>query len=133
MALRWAILTAGLCGLAGCVQALSPVADTESPLDAQWQAIEAINVGDLACDTDSQCRTIPVGSKACGGPVRWLAWSTQGTGEAMLRKQIDRAASATVVAPGRRGGYSDCTVLPDPGAACRADRCVLLQGTAAAR
>lgn len=131
--LGWAVLTVGLCALSGCGQAQSSAVTPETPLDIQWQAIEAINSGDVACDTDSQCRTLPVGSKACGGPERWLVWSTKGNREAMLRNQIDRVASTSVGAPGWRGGYSDCAVLPDPGAACRAGRCELQQGPAAAR
>src|ERR1043166_7657501 len=33
-------------------------------------------IGDARCSADTQCATIGVGAKACGGPDAYVAWST---------------------------------------------------------
>jgi hypothetical protein len=83
----------------------------------------AASVGDAACRDNTQCRTLPVGSLACGGPASYLPWSTLRSNEAALK-----AAAAPLAhrRPGSaRGEMSICRVLPDPGA-----RCVPGEGTA---
>lgn len=96
----------------------------EAPLLA---AIEA-EVGSAPCTSSAQCRTLPIGAKACGGPARWMAWSIT-TGRA---DQL-QAWSAQLDALQRRrfeasGMMSTCSIVPDPGAVCRAGRCVLGSG-----
>ena len=86
--------------------------------------IEA-EVGGAACTSSAQCRTLPIGAKACGGPARWMAWSTTtGRADQLL------AWSAQLADLQRRrfeatGMMSTCSIVPDPGAVCRAGRCVL--------
>ena len=77
-------------------------------------------IGDAACDDDSQCRTIAVGAKGCGGPEYYLAWSTRRTDTAALEAAAkdDAAAQRTrVTGPRMR---SDCRWVTDPGAYCAA-------------
>lgn len=80
-------------------------------------------IGPAACNSDAQCRTVPVGAKACGGPAGYWAWSTQGTDAdavaALARRQAD-AHKREVEASGMR---SNCAMVSDPGAACVAGRC----------
>ena len=82
-------------------------------------------IGDARCDTDAQCRTMPVGHKACGGPERWVAWSTLATDESVLRRRIDDYSLGQAQLQRDRGLMSNCAVVPDPGAACVARRCEL--------
>lgn len=121
-----------LCGLTACAQAVPPETAAATKLDPRWQAIER-EVDDAPCDSDQQCRTLPIGNKACDGPERWLVWSTKTTGEAALRQLLDAQSTIAVHAPSRPVGHSDCSLVPDPGAVCRAGHCVLLLGPAAAR
>ena len=41
-------------------------------------------IGNAACTDSGQCRTVPVGARACGGPEGYLAYSTAGGQEAAL-------------------------------------------------
>jgi len=121
--------SAAVCALALCAAACAAptVAD---PVQAEIERL----IGDAWCDHDSQCRTLPIGHKACGGPERWLPWSTKVTDETKLRELLARPGrSDNLPPPARPQGYSICVVLPDPGAVCQAGRCVLRQGPAAAR
>jgi len=77
-------------------------------------------IGDAACTVDSQCRTIGIGSKPCGGPERYLAWSTVRTDDVALRSAVERHNALEVK---RRAAAADqmqsnCMLVPDPGAYC---------------
>ncbi len=82
-------------------------------------------LGDARCTDDAQCRTVAVGVKACGGPQGWVAWSTAvskaDTLMALTTELADRQRVRNEVA----GAVSDCSVVPDPGARCVAQRCTL--------
>lgn len=86
-------------------------------------------IGDAPCDDASQCRTIAVGFKACGGPGGYLAWSTKNVDEAKLKDLVQRQAAASQAESQRDGMISDCRMVTDPGAVCRAGRCVLGTGS----
>ena len=75
-------------------------------------------IGDAACDSDAQCRTIPIGAKACGGPEAYLAWSLARTDERALRAEADRHAKAARLDAAAKGMASNCAVVVDPGAYC---------------
>lgn len=81
--------------------------------------------GDAACDTDAQCHTIGVGHKACGGPERYLAWSSKNSDGARLRALVAEHAAARSAEDTKKGMMSTCSVVPDPGATCAAGHCVL--------
>lgn len=82
-------------------------------------------IGDAACDNAQQCRTLPVGAKACGGPAGYLAWSTKrGNGELLARLAAQQAAEERKKNE-KSGMMSTCSIELDPGATCSAGRCVL--------
>jgi hypothetical protein len=81
--------------------------------------------GAAACDTDAQCHTIGIGSKACGGPERYLAWSSRNGDGTRLRALVAEHAAARRADDAKAGMMSTCSVVPDPGAACSAGHCVL--------
>jgi hypothetical protein len=86
-------------------------------------------VGEARCSHDGECRTVAYGSRACGGPAGFIAWSVRGTDRGALEAALRRADAAGAGALADR--YSTCEVLADPGATCRKDagteqgRCVL--------
>ena len=82
-------------------------------------------IGPAACTADAQCRSMPVGAKACGGPAGYLAWSTQGTDAQRLAALAARQADAQRREIETSGMRSNCAMLVDPGAACVAGRCEL--------
>jgi hypothetical protein len=81
--------------------------------------------GDAACDADDQCHTIGVGHKACGGPERYLAWSSKHSDGTRLRALVAEHAAARRAEDAKNGMMSTCSVVQDPGATCSAGHCVL--------
>jgi hypothetical protein len=77
-----------------------------------------------ACSADAQCHTIGVGAKACGGPERYLAWSSRDDDGTRLRALVAEHAAARRAEDSKAGMMSTCSVVPDPGAACVAGQCV---------
>jgi len=111
--------------LASCAQ---PPAEPESQrLERELSA----EIGPAACSADSQCRTVPVGAKACGGPAGYRAWSTQGTDAKRLAELAAHQAEAQQRENQASGRRSTCSVAVDPGASCVAGRCQLNAATQA--
>lgn len=82
-------------------------------------------IGDAACTDASQCHTLALGARACGGPQVYLPWSsasTDGAALAVLGERFKKEREAAIAASGE---MSTCQFLPDPGATCRAGTCQL--------
>ncbi len=100
------------------VRAAAPAATTD--LLQQLRA----EIGGAACDSAQQCKTIPVGHKACGGPETYLAWSSKATDGAKLRSLADAYGAKRKSENVASGMASNCMAVMDPGATCSAGRCV---------
>jgi hypothetical protein len=122
----WAIA-----GLAVLVAACASASDRPATEAALLAAIEA-EIGQAACAADAQCRTLPIGARACGGPERWLAWSDAASRGDRLTVLSDKLSAVVQARHERTGQMSTCVVVPDPGAVCRAGRCVIGGGGRAA-
>ena len=118
--LAWAALTS-------CAQTTPPPAATAEPEATRLASELRALIGAAACSKDSQCRTLAVGAKACGGPGGYWAWSSAGMDEGRLRKLAERQSQAAAAENARSGMLSNCSVVTDPGARCEAGRCVLRQ------
>jgi hypothetical protein len=81
--------------------------------------------GDAACDTESQCHSIAIGNKACGGPERYMAWSSKANDGTRLRALVAEHAAARKADDAKAGMASTCSFVTDPGATCSAGHCVL--------
>jgi hypothetical protein len=119
------MLTATACGSAPPA-APSASADPAPAGKAEqlWQQIQAANA-DTSCDTSSQCHTIGTGSKACGGPERYLAWSSKHGDGAALKALVEQHSAVRRADDERAQMMSTCSMVSDPGASCRAGRCTL--------
>ena len=113
------LLTASACGSAP-KQDAAP-APGNAGLLAQIQA----EVGAAACDSTQQCQTIAIGAKACGGPERYLAWSSKDNDGKKLKALAQAQAEASRKQQQADGMMSTCSIVTDPGATCEAGRCVL--------
>ena len=104
--------------LAGCAVG-QPVPGTVSPVPASGtlDGLRAL-IGNAACTNTSQCRTVAVGAKPCGGPERYMAWSTQVTDPAALAREAEAYAARRRAENERSGRASDCRFVGDPGARC---------------
>jgi hypothetical protein len=83
--------------------------------------------GTPACSDDSQCHTLPLGERACGGPEGYLPWSSARTAQAEIQALGERYKKERRAANAASGALSTCQFMPDPGAACRAGTCQLLK------
>jgi len=82
-------------------------------------------IGDASCTDSSQCHTLAVGARACGGPQAYLPWSsanTDGAALAVLGEKFKKEREAAIAASDE---MSTCQFLPDPGATCKAGTCQL--------
>ncbi len=75
-------------------------------------------IGDAACESHEQCRTVAFGAKACGGPQSYLAWSTLRTDEAALKMAAEKFAARRRDEIKDSGIASNCALVADPGAYC---------------
>lgn len=103
---------------------LAACAGAQTPTEQLWKKIQAAN-SDLACDNSSQCHSLGVGAKACGGPENYLAWSSKNGDGAQLKALVRQHAAARRADDQRLGMMSTCSIVSDPGATCRAGQCVL--------
>ncbi len=109
------------CAAAACVSAPATDPDSSKELLRQIQQQSA----DLSCDSPQQCHTLAVGAKACGGPERYLPWSSKQQDGAALRDLAARHAALRRTEDAKSGMLSNCMAVPDPGASCVAGHCVL--------
>jgi len=77
-------------------------------------------IGDAACRTHEDCRTIAVGAKACGGPDAYLAFSARHTDAKALVAAATRYAELRRLQNEQSGRMSTCVFVSDPGARCEA-------------
>ena len=76
-----------------------------------------------ACTVDTECHSVAVGAKACGGPTGYRAYSSKTVSsasvDAMAQQERDLAAQAA------RASHqvSTCYMLGDPGAHCEKNKC----------
>jgi hypothetical protein len=115
------LAAAGFLSLLGLCSCAAQPADTAAQLSQQIDSL----VGDAACDSAAQCRTIAVGAKPCGGPERYVAWSTARTDEKQLKDVVAKHAARRHADNQASRMSSTCMMVTDPGASCSAKRCSL--------
>lgn len=81
--------------------------------------------GAAGCAESSQCRTLPVGAMACGGPESYLPYSVSGTDEKALRALGEQYKAERKAANTAGGMMSICRHQRDPGAVCVSGTCQL--------
>jgi hypothetical protein len=77
-----------------------PASEQPGTQEADWAAI--LRLEDQAkaiaktsgCATVSQCRTAPVGNRACGGPRYYIAYCSTATDSVALFRKLDEVAAA---------------------------------------
>jgi hypothetical protein len=85
-------------------------------------------IGAAGCTDSSQCRTLPLGARGCGGPEGYLPYSTANSSEATLQALGERYKKEREAQNARSGMVSDCRFMVDPGAVCQAGTCQLAPG-----
>ena len=67
----------------------------------------------------------PSATRLAAGQRVYLAWSSKRSNEARLKELARRQAEAEKAAADRDGLMSNCALVVDPGAVCKASRCEL--------
>lgn len=101
-----------------------PAAATQAQKGATLAQIRKI-IGNAACTDSSQCHSLPVGARACGGPEYYLAWSSANNAGDQLRALGERYKAERQAEDKASGRVSDCRYAMDPGAVCTAGTCQL--------
>lgn len=121
----------GLMLAAGCQQALGvntatppQAVQADIPVETALMSRISAEIGAARCTHDSQCRSLPLGEKACGGPASWLPWSTAMSDPDRLSLWADQLAALQRQRNARSGIQSNCQYIPDPGAMCLSSHCV---------
>ena len=122
-AARWLALAAAVLaglGLQAC-QAQTPAGTVD---EASLLARIRGAVGEARCSSDSQCSTLPIGEKSCGGPEQWLPYARQSSSTEQLKSWSAELSAAAKRRNQSSGMAGICQYTPDPGAVCVAGRCV---------
>lgn len=108
---------------ASCEQMSADQEITREQLDRQLAEIQTlINEGN--CSNSSQCKFIPYGSKACGGPQGYLIFSS-GVDEEKLKSLVEKYNKAEATYNKENNIMSDCSIPPEPQElACEDGQCV---------
>lgn len=98
-----------------------------TPATATGSTLEQIRamIGSASCTEASQCRTLAVGARACGGPEAYLPYSTANLSEPALQALAKRYTSERQAENEKSDMRSTCQLITDPGAECRAGTCQL--------
>ncbi|MBB5205703.1 putative small lipoprotein YifL [Inhella inkyongensis] len=126
-ALLAALLTHALAACAHPPPALTPPAAAAPGAEIERARAELMQaVGEPRCSADTQCRSLGVGARPCGGPQSYVAVSTLNTDAAVLERLALRHRELVRAEQRQSGRVGTCQVLPDPGAQCgAAGLCVL--------
>lgn len=116
-----AVISMSLFLLVGCT-GVAPRTDAADDPAATYEKIRAL-VGDASCTDSSQCRSLPLGARACGGPQGYLPWSTARTDGNALRALAERYKAERQAQIKQKGEMSDCRFMVDPGAVCQKGSC----------
>jgi hypothetical protein len=114
--------TLALAALSGCGGGGGGGSVQMASLETRIAAIDAevkTRIGPAACSADGDCRALPMGALACGGPSEHLPYSIRGTDEgALSRLSADhRRLSAELNA--QRQSVGPCIVLAIPTPVCQ--------------
>ena len=113
--------------LSACAASCAPgqaVGQSGAGQGATLARIHAL-IGTPSCSGDSECRSLALGERPCGGPESYLAYSAARTPEADLRALGEAYRAERRSANTQEGRASDCRFMLDPGAVCRAGTCTL--------
>lgn len=128
--LRFDLLRRGAAAVLALAGGLAIASGVESAPDREGELLGRIRaeIGEARCSSNAQCRTLAIGSRPCGGPAGWLAWSGDEARAARLKPLAEAHAAASRERQAAAGMMGTCQVLPEPSAVCRAGRCVLEPG-----
>jgi hypothetical protein len=107
--------------------ALQPVVstgNTASELASADAQLDATLTQAAACTVDTECHSVAVGAKSCGGPTGYRAYSSKAVSTATVDAQAQHERDLAAQAARESHQVSTCFMLADPGAHCQQNKCV---------
>ena len=130
--LGFAVMNAGF-GSLSCARKQAAVSERPDTLTSDTLTSDTLResivqqVGTAACSSAAVCRTLPLGSKPCGGPRQYLVYSLAVTDSARLAADAARYNQAEAQRNRETGLVSDCSMLIAPQVNCVSRRCVAIR------
>lgn len=125
-AVRGARGVAAVAGLCVALSACGGSGDVEAAtLSARIEALEAqiaLRIGPALCRADEDCRALPIGALACGGPSRFLPYSVVGTDESALERAAEEHRRLSAEQVKAAGTVGPCMMLSPPLPRCERSR-----------
>ena len=84
-----------------------------------------------ACSADTECHSVAVGGRACGGPTGYRAYSDKTVATASVEAQAEHERELATQVARTSHQVSPCFMLADPGARCEQHKCVTGRAAAA--
>lgn len=86
-----------------------------------------MEIGESQADDESYCRALAKGAKPCGGPWKYLPYSTMESDEVKLRKLAERYYSLNQKYNELTEQYSDCMFISKPPVSLVDGRCKIVR------
>ncbi|KPH56823.1 hypothetical protein [Pseudoalteromonas porphyrae] len=112
------------------VDPLTNVVASKESLSIAHQQLKDL-ISDPQCDDHTQCKILAIGSRACGGPSSYVAYSTKSADEQEVLASAKQITSLESQFNAQTGMISICQHLTEPSAQCIENKCVKLEGSAA--
>ncbi len=104
-------MAASLLVLTGCESTFDTSSSGSTSLAKANNALTEL-VEDTSCTASFQCKVLEVGQRACGGPSRYLVYSSLNT-EQESAEQLAQQVTNREILENKENGASDCSpVLP---------------------
>lgn len=85
--------------------------------------IDSLIAQDLTCESVADCRAVPVGAKACGGPKAYLVASVRNAAFEALQSKSQEHQEMEKLYNEQNQMMSDCSVVTEPEMQCVDSRC----------
>jgi hypothetical protein len=127
LALVRRLVAVALCAGSAC----APAADASSGAGSDEAALKALHeqivklIGEPRCVNLVHCRLLALGSRPCGGPSEYLAYSSGTANREILEAKAYEYGFLEEEVNRARGAAGTCEVLPEPQVRCLDGRCSL--------
>ncbi|NMM42527.1 hypothetical protein [Pseudoalteromonas arctica] len=109
---KFLVTTASLLILSGCVSTSDSTPANDNTNVSKLNSALAELVQDNSCTASFQCKVLEVGQRACGGPSRYVVYSTLHTQQENAEQLADQITEQET-ADNQTNGLTDCLpVLP---------------------
>lgn len=121
--------------LAGCLGVPLPPEGRTGGVPLQSRSVAGEDLGRLreqvaglmrepVCAETADCKTLPFGAKACGGPKTYLVYSLKTTDVPLLESTVEKYNRQEAAQNRETGAVSDCMFVSEPRVSCVKSRCV---------